>query len=46
MNFYEKVEEALLSANRLDDCKKFNSILQNFDPRQEKVSSLYLVCIT
>ncbi|EDW48218.1 GM20022 [Drosophila sechellia] len=42
MNFYEKVEEALLSANRLDDCKKFNSILQNFDPRQEKVSSLYL----
>ncbi|XP_043644198.1 uncharacterized protein LOC122613853 [Drosophila teissieri] len=42
LNFYEKVEEALLSDNRVDDCKKFNSLLQNFDPRQEKVSSLYL----
>ncbi|XP_017079177.1 uncharacterized protein LOC108113172 [Drosophila eugracilis] len=42
LNFYEKVEEALLNADRLDDCRKFNSLLQNFDPRQEKVSSLYL----
>ncbi|XP_017125281.1 uncharacterized protein LOC108144702 [Drosophila elegans] len=42
LNFYDKVEEALLNADRLDDCRKFNSLLQNYDPRQEKVSSLYL----
>ncbi|XP_017049833.1 uncharacterized protein LOC108093948 [Drosophila ficusphila] len=42
LNFYDKVEEALLNADRIEDCRKFNSLLQNFDPRQEKVSSLYL----
>nr|XP_016999537.2 uncharacterized protein LOC108059025 [Drosophila takahashii] len=42
LNFYDKVEEALLNADRIDDCRKFNSLLQNFDPRQEKVSALYL----
>ncbi|XP_016988795.1 uncharacterized protein LOC108051259 [Drosophila rhopaloa] len=41
LNFYDKVEEALLNADRLEDCRKFNSLLQNFDPRQEKVSALY-----
>ncbi|KAH8234102.1 hypothetical protein KR038_001346 [Drosophila bunnanda] len=43
LNFYDKVEEALLNADRLEDCRKFNSLLQNFDPKLEKVSDLYLV---
>ncbi|XP_017024733.1 uncharacterized protein mute [Drosophila kikkawai] len=42
LNFYDKVEEALLNADRLEDCRKFNSLLQNFDPKLEKVSDLYL----
>ncbi|XP_030238913.1 uncharacterized protein LOC108655014 isoform X2 [Drosophila navojoa] len=41
-NFYEKVEEALLSSNRMDDCHKFNHLLQTFDPKQDKVADLYL----
>ncbi|KAM8712261.1 hypothetical protein ACLKA7_012735 [Drosophila subpalustris] len=41
-NFYDKVEEALLSANRLEDCQKFNQLLQTFDPKKDKVSELYL----
>ncbi|KAH8401102.1 hypothetical protein KR009_003026 [Drosophila setifemur] len=42
LNFYDKVEEALLNSERLEDCRKFNSLLQNFDPNQDKVSDLYL----
>ncbi|XP_030383258.1 uncharacterized protein LOC115630741 [Scaptodrosophila lebanonensis] len=41
-NFYEKVEEALLTANRVEDCQKFNQLLQSFDPRHDKVAELYL----
>ncbi|KAH8354992.1 hypothetical protein KR093_003500 [Drosophila rubida] len=41
-NFYDKVEEALFSANRLEDCQKFNQLLQAFDPKKDKVSDLYL----
>ncbi|XP_023037776.1 uncharacterized protein LOC6640489 [Drosophila willistoni] len=41
-NFYDKVEEALLNADRLDDCQKFNKLLQNFDPKKDKVADLYL----
>ncbi|XP_002016430.2 uncharacterized protein LOC6590417 [Drosophila persimilis] len=41
-NFYDKVEEALLNADRVEDCKKFNKLLQNFDPQHDKVSDLYL----
>ncbi|ALC42813.1 mute [Drosophila busckii] len=42
LNFYDKVEEALLDANRLEDCQKFNQLLKNFDPKHDKVSDLYL----
>ncbi|KAH8403651.1 hypothetical protein KR215_000428, partial [Drosophila sulfurigaster] len=41
-NFYDKVEEALFSSNRLEDCQKFNQLLQTFDPKKDKVSDLYL----
>ncbi|SPP74818.1 uncharacterized protein LOC117578540 [Drosophila guanche] len=41
-NFYDKVEEALLNADRVEDCKKFNKLLQTFDPQHDKVSDLYL----
>ncbi|KAH8298573.1 hypothetical protein KR044_012147, partial [Drosophila immigrans] len=41
-NFYDKVEEALFSSNRLEDCQKFNQLLQAFDPNKDKVSELYL----
>ncbi|XP_064535814.1 uncharacterized protein mute [Drosophila montana] len=41
-NFYDKVEEALLSSNRMEDCHKFNHLLQTFDPKQDKVVDLYL----
>ncbi|XP_034476357.1 uncharacterized protein LOC117783197 [Drosophila innubila] len=41
-NFYDKVEEALLSANRLEECQKFTQLLQTFDPKKDKVSELYL----
>ncbi|KAH8284640.1 hypothetical protein KR018_009506 [Drosophila ironensis] len=42
LNFYDKVEEALLNANRLEDCRKFNNLLKTFDPHQDKAADLYL----
>lgn len=43
LNFYDKVEETLLKADRVEDCRKFNSLLKTFDPHKDKVSDLYLV---
>ncbi|XP_017108479.2 uncharacterized protein mute [Drosophila bipectinata] len=42
LNFYDKVEETLLKADRVEDCRKFNSLLKTFDPHKDKVSELYL----
>lgn len=40
-NFFEKVEETLLTANKFDEFEKFAGILKTFDPSKERVSDLY-----
>uniref|UniRef100_A0A336MFL2 CSON000955 protein n=1 Tax=Culicoides sonorensis TaxID=179676 RepID=A0A336MFL2_CULSO len=40
-NFFDKVEETLLTANKFDEYEKFADILKSFDPSKERVADLY-----
>ncbi|XP_053677993.1 uncharacterized protein LOC128728359 [Anopheles nili] len=40
-NYYEKVEETLLGADRTDLLERFEQILKNFDEFEDRVSLLY-----
>uniref|UniRef100_A0A182PTC6 Uncharacterized protein n=1 Tax=Anopheles epiroticus TaxID=199890 RepID=A0A182PTC6_9DIPT len=40
-NYYEKVEETLLSSGRADLLERFEQILRNFDETQDRVAVLY-----
>lgn len=40
-NFFEKVEETLLTANKFEEFEKFANILKTFDPSKERVADLY-----
>lgn len=40
-NFFEKVEETLLTANKFEEFEKFANILKTFDPSKECVADLY-----
>ncbi|XP_063709200.1 uncharacterized protein LOC134837743 [Culicoides brevitarsis] len=40
-NFFEKVEETLLNANKFEEFEKFAQILKTFDPSKERVADLY-----
>lgn len=40
-NFFDKVEDILLTANKYEEFEKFTTILKSFDPTKDRVADLY-----